>query len=115
LDANSTLVAGAPTGTWIFTRPNQYETGRGTVTIYNWDLAASVSVDVSRILTVGTQFAVLNSQNIFGPPVVSGTYSGGPISIPMTGLAVQPAIGNVSFQPGPVGPQFGAFVVVSLA
>ncbi len=114
LDANSTLTQGPPTGIWIFTRPNQYEPGRGNITIYNWDLASSVSVDVSNILTVGSPFSVLNAQDIFGSPVVAGTYAGGTISIPMMGLPVSPAIGNVSYQPGPIGPNFGVFVVVPL-
>ena len=112
LDRNSRYVAGRPTGVWSFVRPNRYEPGRANVVIYNWNLQGSVQVDVSGVLTPGRPYVVRDSQNFFGPPVASGTYGGGSISIPMTGLSIAPPVGNVPSRPSHTGPEFGAFVVL---
>jgi hypothetical protein len=113
LDQNSTLISGAPSGTWTFVRPNQFEPGRANITIYNWPLASSVAVDVSKILSVGSHYVVQTAQNFYGPPIVSGIYSGGTISVPMSGWTAAPAIGTgIANQPQSTGTQFGAFVVL---
>jgi len=112
LDRNSTGSAEAPKGTWIFVRPNQYETGRANITIYNWNLASTVAVDVSNVLTVGRHYEVRNAQDFFGAPVVSGTYNGGAISIPMAGLTVAQPQGIGPNSPKPTGPEFGVFVLL---
>jgi hypothetical protein len=114
LDAHSTYQPGVPTGVWTFVRPNKYEAGRAHIAVYNWDLASSVTVDVSAALTPGTRYEVRDAQNYFGSPVASGVYEGGPIRVPMTGLAIAPANGNVPVQPVHSAPQFGAFVLVPL-
>jgi hypothetical protein len=113
LDGNSTFRRGQPASNWIFVRPNRFELGRANITIYNWTLASSVSVDVSKVLTVGSHFVVRNAQDFFIAPVLSGVYKGGSIAIPMTGLTVAPAYGIVTAQPKPTGPSFGAFVVLT--
>jgi len=113
LDSNSTAPVGQPTGTWTFVRPNRYESGRANITIYNWGLASTVPVDLSSLLTVGSHFQVFNAQNFYGTPVVSASYTGNPVPIPMTGLTVAPAIGTVGNQPGTTGPQFAAFVMLT--
>jgi hypothetical protein len=98
---------------WTFVRPNRYEPGRANIAIYNWNLQSTVAVDVSGVLTPGKTYVVKDAQNFFGPPVASGTYSGGTITIPMTGLTVATPVGNVPSRPGHTGPEFGAFVVVT--
>lgn len=113
LDLTSTYTAAAPTGTWIFVRPNQYESGRANITVYNWGLANSVSVDVSNVLTVGQHYVVQNAQDYFNAPIASGTYQGGTISIPMSGLSVASPVGVSPVQPTTTGPQFGAFVLLA--
>jgi PKD repeat protein len=99
-----------PTGTNVIVRPNKYEPGRGHIAVFNWGLASTVSVDVSSILAVGTPYEVRNAQNFFGPPVASGTYGGGTITLPMTGLTPAAAIGDST--PPATGPEFNAFVVL---
>ena len=64
-------------------RPNLYEAGRGHVVIYNWADVNDVAVDVSSILRYGDFYDVRDAQNYYGPPVTSGVYLGGTISIPM--------------------------------
>ena len=114
LDPNSTFQPGDPTGIWTFVRPNKYEPGRANIVIYNWNLAASVGVDVTGVLTPGTRYEVHDAENFYGPVVASGTYSGSPIQIPMVGLTVAPPHGTVPNVPQHTAPQFGAFVLIPL-
>jgi hypothetical protein len=99
-----------PSGSWVFVRPNAYEAGRGHIAIFNWSHAASVSVDLSSILSVGASYEIHNAQNYFGTPVLSGTYAGGTVSIPMAASSVEVPAGASA--PIPTGPEFNAFVVV---
>jgi hypothetical protein len=112
LDKTSQLVSGRPTGVWSFVRPNAYESGRANIIIYNWDLKASVAVDVSGVLKAGDSYVVRDAQNFYGPAVLSGTYSGGSISVPMTGLTVAPTVGSFPVAPKHTAPQFGVFVLL---
>jgi hypothetical protein len=100
-----------PTGTFVFVRPNNYEAGRANITVFNWDRNATVSVDLSGILTPGADYEVRNAQDFFGPPVLSGLYAGGSLTLPMTGLSVSPPIGGTA--PAPTGPDLNVFVVLS--
>ena len=99
----------------IFVRPNAYEAGRGHVYAYNWDQSGSVLVDVSPILRPGDRFEIRDALDYYGPSVLSGTYAGGTISIPMTGLSTATPEGNPVAAPIHTAPRFGAFVVVSLS
>jgi hypothetical protein len=84
--------------------------GRGHIIIYNWSLAASVPVDLSPVLAKGDAFAVWNVQDLFGTPVLSGTYSGGTVSIPMTGVTPPTPQGGTRMPPR-TAPEFDVFVV----
>ena len=96
LDAGSTYTPGAPTGVWTAVRPNQYEPGRANIVIYNWDLKLYVQVDLSASgMKIGDAYQIRDAENWFNGPVVSGTYTGAPVSIPMTGLTVAQPFGSV--------------------
>jgi hypothetical protein len=112
IDRDSRFSSGRPSGTWTFVRPNRYEQGRANIVIYNWDLNSSVPVDVSGVLGVGTSYEVRDAENFFGPAVLTGTYDGKPIAIPMTNL--KPAATNGVFPTPPkhTAPEFGAFIVL---
>ncbi|HSA57548.1 MAG TPA: Ig-like domain-containing protein [Gemmatimonadaceae bacterium] len=112
LGPTDAVVASAPTTTQVFVRPNKYEPGRALVAVYNFGQQGSVSVNLSGVLAVGQGFEVRNVQDFFGSPVVSGTYSGGTITIPMTGVAPPPRLGRVTPTPPRTGPYFDTFVVV---
>lgn len=134
LDANSTYEKTAPTGTWIYVRPNKYESKRANIVIYNWGNAATVKVDLSTVLAVGDNYVLLDAQNFYGPAVLGGTYAGGTITIPMTGTAKSPLVGSrqwneaLSNRSMPAGsttdqnfqtppnslPTFGTFVLMAL-
>ena len=108
---DNSVAAGKPTGVRTFVRSNDYELGRANVTVYNWDLQDSVSVDLSGVLATGDEFEIRNAADFFGAPVVTGSYTGAPVAIPMTGLSVASPVGWPA--PRPTGPEFNAFVVLT--
>ncbi|HXM37553.1 MAG TPA: right-handed parallel beta-helix repeat-containing protein [Gemmatimonadales bacterium] len=107
----STLV---PPDTKVFVKPNLYEQGRALVVVYNWGSQSSVSVSLSGVLAAGQRYEVHNVQDMYGPAVASGTYRGGSISLPMTGVAPPARLGRSTPTPPRTGPNFDTFVVVPL-
>lgn len=96
-----------------FVRPNRYEPGRAHIVVYNWPLASEVSIDLgSAGLRPGTRYQVLDVQDYFGIPVVSGVYEGKPVAVPLRPRPVPPPVGNIQApRPGHTLPEFGVFVV----
>ncbi len=99
-----------PTANLVEVRPNKYEPGRANIIVYNWQRLNTVAVDISPAMAVGTSFEVRNAQDFFGPPVLSGTYGGGAISLPMTGLTVAKPIAATA--PPSTAPAFNVFVLL---
>jgi len=107
---SNTYYSARPTGAKVFVRPSAFEPGRAHVTIYNWDLASTVGVDVSSFMTPGASWKLINAQNPFAAPVATGTYAGGTLSVPMT--ALNPATPVGAPKPNPTGPEFNAFILL---
>jgi hypothetical protein len=110
-DRNSRYYAGPPTGVRLFVRPNRHEHGRGHIVAYNWDLKPHVEVSLRRVLKAGTAFAIHDVQDYFGAPVLTGSYDGGLVRVPMTPRPVALPFGYS----GPLRstlPEFGVFVVI---
>lgn len=112
LGSSDQIVAEVPTSTKVFVKPNKYEPGRATVVVYNWGHAASASADLSGVLRNGQRYEVRNVQNMFGAPVASGTYSGGALTLPMTGVNPPTRMGRTTPTPPKTGPKFDTFVVI---
>ena len=112
LGATDQAIAGTPSTPAIFVRPNKYERGRANVIVYNWGRQPSVSVDLSNVLTVGQRYEIRNVQDIFGTAVVSGTFGGGSVTIPMGGVAPPQPVGGSPTAPVRTGPDFDVFVVI---
>ena len=110
-DTHSSFNPNAPTGVWVYVRPNQYESKRANIIIYNWDLNPQVAVDLSAVLHAGDPYVIQDTQNFYGPPVASGTYTGAPVNIPMGNLPKATPIGFAT--PAHTAPQFGTFIVMS--
>ncbi len=107
------VLAGLPTGPHVVVRPNRYEAGRAHVVVYNWARAPSVAVDLSQTLVIGDVYEIRNVQDFFGPPVATGTYGGGTVTVSMAGVAPPAPIGRVAPNSAPrTGPDFDVFVVV---
>jgi uncharacterized protein YjdB len=111
-DGSSSYTHGSPTGTKVVVEPNAYEAGRANIVVYNWSGLASVSADLSQVLKPGQGYEVRNAEDYFAAPVASGTYGGGLISLPMTGLSVAQPIGNAPYPAPATAPTFAVFIVV---
>jgi hypothetical protein len=113
LSAGNTVVIGKPTTNSVFVRPNDYEPGRANISVFNWQDLPSVSVDLSSSgLAVGQAFQVIDAQNPFGGPILTGTYTGAPISLPMTLTAVAQPVGNAPKPAQHTGVEYGSFVIL---
>jgi len=108
--------SGSPVSTRVFVRPNLYEPGRAFIAVYNFAAQNPVSVDVSGIVAPGHRYEIRNVQNVFGSPVVSGTYAGGSVAIPMDGVQPPAVIGRTAPRAAPkTGPDFDVFLLTSSA
>jgi hypothetical protein len=103
-----------PTTPQVFVRPSAYEPGRATVVVYNWSRQSSVNVDLSGVLPSGASYEIHNVQDLFGAPVSSGTYTGGGVGVPMTGVAPPTPVGGAPHQPPRTGPDFDVFLVTKV-
>jgi hypothetical protein len=113
LGASDTVRSGQPATTQVFLRPNKYEPGRAFIVVFNFGNQSSVSVSVSNIMTQGAHYEVRNVQDVYAAtPVVSGTYGGGGITIPMGGVQPPQPIGRVTHAPR-TGPAFDVFLLTS--
>lgn len=116
LGNTGTATSGLPETPRVFVRPNKYESGRATVIVYNWGRQPTVRVDLSRALRPGSRYELRNVQALFGRPVLSGTYGGGAIEVPMAGVDPPTPVGRGG---GPMpalartGPTFDVFILTS--
>lgn len=105
--------ASIPRGTRVTVRPNRYQDGRAHIIVYNWDLTPQVSVDLSTSgLNSGQRFEIRDVQDLFGAPIVSGTYTGAPVMLPMTGLRAATPVWNQAVPPRHTAPEFAVFIVL---
>jgi hypothetical protein len=109
-DGLSSYTAGSPTTDAVIVRPNQYESGRALITVWNWTGASTASVNVSGVISAGQTFAIRHVYNVFGTPVVAGVYNGGSISIPLSGHTPPRPIGMPN-TPASTGVGFNVFVL----
>ncbi|PKN46078.1 MAG: hypothetical protein CVU59_07115 [Deltaproteobacteria bacterium HGW-Deltaproteobacteria-17] len=89
----NTHVTEQPTENRVFIRPNNHEAGRAHVAVYNWTFAPTQSVDLSSVLADGDTYEIRDAQNWDAGPVVSGTFDGAPITLPMEGLVPAQPVG----------------------
>jgi hypothetical protein len=111
LDSASSCSAGRLTGPKVFVRPNRYQPGRANIVVYNWDSSPRVAVDVRSVLDVGTAYELRNAEDFFAQPVLTGTFDGQPLQLPMTGLTVAKPMAALRTPP-PTGPTFDVFVLL---
>ena len=110
---NNTVIAGrTPADNKVFVRPNKYEAGRANIVVYNWRRQNTAAVNIATAgLKIGQPFEVRNAENFFAAPVLTGTYNGQDIVLPMTGLTTARPVGNMPQPPQPSGPTFNVFIV----
>jgi hypothetical protein len=114
LDSASPVYNHNPTGVKTIVQPNKYEPGRANIIVLNWDKNPTVSVNIAASgLQAGTQFEVLDSQNFWGTPVLTGTYDGvSPIVLPMNLTQVSQMVGFPT--PAHTSAEFNAFILLPL-
>jgi Right handed beta helix region len=98
-------------GTAVRIRPNKYDPARAHLAIFNWDKLDAVDVDVSGVLSPGDAYQLLDVQDLFGPPVLSGVYTAGKLAVPMTSTGVTTPVGNVPVSVTHTSREFGAFLI----
>ena len=111
-DANSLYTSSRPSGTRVIVRPNRYELGRANIAILNFDLKSTVDVDLSVLgLPPNTTYELHPVQNLFNQ-TNTGTYTGGPITVPMTGWGIRQPPSRAKDLTSTF-PQFGAFLFIA--
>lgn len=118
-EASSTATTSAPTGIAIKYVPNADVDANsriaGMIGVFNPSGSGTVNVTLSSAgLTVGQGYAIYAADSMGGAAVLSGTYAGGTVALPMTTTAITAPIGN-PHTPDSCRPVFGAFVVLSSA
>jgi hypothetical protein len=111
---NNTYLTARPTGAKVVVRPNAYQPGRAHIIVYNWDSSPTVDVDLTTVLSPGATFEVRNAQDWSAPPVASGTYAGGSVTLPMTGLSTAQPVGLLGAVEAAetTGVDFNVFVLI---
>lgn len=112
-DGASELHEGLPGASEVFLRRNPYEAGRARILVYNPAHKPSVDVDLSSILPSGSSFDVVNAEDVLGPPVLSGRYAGGAVTIPLApGRRAKPiGLPEAGATPAPGPPPASVFLL----
>jgi hypothetical protein len=103
--------SGWPAQSWVFVRPNPYQSGRAIVVVYNWAREGTAQVDLAGVLSAGEGYQVRNVQDLFGAPVAVGTYDGAPVALPLVGVEPPIPVGLASSPAPRTGPDFEVFLV----
>ena len=112
MDAHSRYLEASPRGVKVVVRPNRYEEGRAHVIVYNWDKKDAVELDLKDVLRPGQPYRIVSAQDFHGAPVVSGTYEGTPLALPMKPVRAVRPVGMPDYDLPVTEPEFGAFVVL---
>lgn len=113
LGASDTQVDADPTTNKVFVFPlTKYNPGYGHVCFFNWSSGGTVNVDLSTILSAGDQYNVFNAQTPTAAPILSGTYAGGNVAFPTTGVTPPTPVGTCPRSAPTTAPFFDAFIVV---
>jgi hypothetical protein len=100
----------------VVVRPNPYEKGRGHIVVYNWTMADSVRVDLSRVVPPGWDYVVRDVQDYYGDPLATGnasSYVGTTLSLRGWRVPVPVSVPAAKRAFLHTGKEFGAFVVES--
>jgi Right handed beta helix region len=110
---NNQHSASLPRGSRVTVRPNRYQPGRAHIVVYNWDLQPQVAVDLAPAgLTSGQRFEIRDVQDLFGAPLITATYTGAPVMLPMTGLRAAQPVWDRAVTPRHTAPEFAVFIVL---
>lgn len=109
-DATGSYSQGMPLRQISIVRHNKYEPDRAFITVWNFPLQASATVDPSPILAAGDRYTIHHVFDLWGPPVASGVYRGSPLTLPLATHTPPVPIGLSTAPPSP-GHIFNVFVL----
>jgi hypothetical protein len=112
-DSKSTYKEAPAGGSHVMVRANRYQPGRGHIVVYNWDRFPTIDVNLSVVLKKGQHFRIVSCQNFFGPAVLTGTYEGKPIQLPMRPTKPAQPVGMPDYSLPVTEPEFGAYVILA--
>ena len=108
----NTFVDRPPDAAEVFVRSNEYQRGRAHVIVYNWRRSATADVDLAQArLAPGDRYEIRDAQNYFNSPVLSGTFDGALVQLPLKNLKAVKPIGDGITAPFHTSPEFVVFVV----
>jgi len=112
-DTHSAFSSSSPGNMTVATRRNKYDTNRSHVVVFNWTSANSVAYDLAGAgLKDGDRYEIRDAQNYVGNAVVTGTYNGNPVALPLNRTQVAPIYGTLVHYTNTHTPStFNAFVV----
>jgi hypothetical protein len=82
-DLNGSYSPNMPTSNIVIVHENEYEKGRASIAILNYEGLESVAFDLSNLFIEGESFYIYDIENMGGEPIKSGVFYGKPINIPM--------------------------------
>ncbi len=110
---NTTLADFPATGSKVFVYPNEYETGRAHVAIFNWSGGASATVDLSTVtgLSVGDDVTFANAQGLFVDIQTLTLDENMQVSVDMQAANRTVTAPQGADAPATTAPRFGAWLV----
>jgi len=107
--SGNSVVAGMPSDTFIFARPQQFNPGSVNLSIYNGSLKGSVDVKSADLgLKAGDKFTLICAENPLATPIVFPV-TGEFVSFPMAAGTVMPPSGLPT--PASLRPRVGLFIL----
>lgn len=98
-------------GNRVFIRPNQYQTGRANITIYNEAQLDSIQVNVRGVLDPGANYKLRNVQDYFADIQTGVVAPDGTINVDMQAANRSVATPVAWTAPATMFPEFGCFVL----
>jgi hypothetical protein len=112
LDATSEIIRSLPSNI-VKVEPNIYEANRGHIVVFNYEGLESIDVNLSLVLEEGVDYKIYDVENLFGDPVITDTYDGNPVSVPMNLTETTDPIAPVPNIPTHTSIEFGAYLVIA--
>ena len=115
LAAKSTFQKGAPDKLRVIIRANSYQPGRANIAVLNPAELAEVELDLASVLKSGQQFRIVSAKDFYGASLITGTYEGKPIQLPLKAVAPPQPVGMPGIKLPITEPKFAAFVVLPVS
>ncbi len=112
-DNESTFAKALPDKNIVSVLANKYEKGRANVVIYNYLESNYQKIDVSHVLEKGSEYYIYDVQNIFDNPILTGTYDGSLLDLPMNLTKCQQPNVNLDVDLKHSSKEFAAFLILS--